>query len=272
MLKRDLSIVVILNILIFVWSVSTQAKELCENLAVELSAKVVEIVDGDSVVLENGDKVRLIGMQAPKLALGREGFKDWPLAHEAKEFLSDMLLNKRVRLKFGGAKKDRHNRVLAHLFIEGKKEVWVQEKMIEEGFARVYSFADNRHCLDELLKAEAKARIERKNIWANEYYAIAHAQKINQLLNRVDRYELVEGRVLSVKKIGSLIYINFGADYKKDFTIVIDKVAQRIFKKSGINPLDYNDALIRVRGWVEKYNGPRIDVSHPEQIEVLAKK
>ena len=46
-------------------------------------ARVVEVIDGDTVVLEDGRQVRLVGIQAPKLALGRPGFRAWPSARFA---------------------------------------------------------------------------------------------------------------------------------------------------------------------------------------------
>ncbi len=273
--KRDLSIALISIFFMLNWILPSQAAKDCEKLQSGPSGIVSQVVDGDSVLFSNGDKIRLIGIQAPKLALGREGFKDWPLAEEARLALEEIVLGKQVHLKYGGAKRDRYNRILAHMFVvgdEGSKEVWVQKAMLEKGFARVYSFADNRFCLDELLATEAKARVERYNIWSNSFYDILHAQKPNKILKLVDSYELIEGVVVSAKRVGVRIYLNFGKNYRDDFTIVIDKRGRGVFKKAGIDPLDLENALIRVRGWVEKYDGPRIDVTHPEQIEVLARR
>ncbi len=271
MFIRHLSIAVIVKFFMLSFMLSVQANEECDILQKGSTGIVAQVVDGDSVLLSNGDKIRLIGIQAPKLALGREGFKDWPLAKEAKEALEEIALGKTVRLEYGGARVDRYDRVLAHLFIlSEKKEIWVQKEMLERGFARVYSFADNRSCLETLLQAEASARVERKNIWANSYYNIRYADKPSKLLPLVDHYELVEGAVLSAKRVGSRRYLNFGEIYKNDFTVVIEKSAWRLFEKAGIKLSDYQNALIRVRGWIEIYGGPRIEVTHPEQIEILA--
>lgn len=58
----------------------------CDTLSPGPKGRVVEITDGDTLILDNSQKVRLIGMQAPKLPLGRIGFETWPLAAEAKDF------------------------------------------------------------------------------------------------------------------------------------------------------------------------------------------
>ncbi len=245
----------------------------CEMLKKGYSGKVTTIIDGDTVFLQNGTKIRLIGIQAPKLALGRDGFKDWPLATEAKNILSSLVFNKRVELYFGEQSKDRHNRILAHLFLinSEKEKIWVQKYMLEKGMARVYSFADNRLCLDDLFKAEAKARANKIGIWNNEYYQIRYADKVDKLIKLNNNYELVEARVLKAQKVGSYIYLNFGKDWKKDFTVIIKKNALKLFAQSNIDPLKLENSLIRVRGWIEIKNGPMIEVTHPEQIEVLAR-
>ena len=78
----------------------------------------VEIVDGDTLVLDDGRQVRLVGLQAPKLPLGRPNFKPWPLGEEAKSALRDLTLDKRLSLSYGGRKTDRYGRHLAHLHDE----------------------------------------------------------------------------------------------------------------------------------------------------------
>lgn len=241
----------------------------CEGLRDGPMGTVVEVTDGDTVVLDSGTKVRLIGMQAPKLPLGREGFETWPLADEARDALADIAMGQDVTLRFGGEDRDRHGRALAHMFI-GDDEIWAQAAMLEAGLARVYSFPDNRFCLDELYAAEARARAERRGIWTDPYYQLRDADDPDSLLERVDQYELVEGRVLQAEQVGSRVYLNFGRFWKEDFTVVIERDGLRLFETEGADPLALEGKLIRVRGWIGERDGPRMDVTHPEQIEVLA--
>jgi len=241
----------------------------CEGLRDGPSGTVVEVTDGDTVVLDSGIKVRLIGMQAPKLPLGREGFETWPLADAARDALVEIAMGEDVILRFAGEDQDRHGRALAHMFI-GDKEIWAQAAMLEAGLARVYSFADNRFCLDELYAAEARARADRRGIWTDPYYQLRDADDPDALLERVDQYELVEGRVLQAEQAGSRVYLNFGRLWKEDFTVVIERDGLRVFEAAGADPLALEGKLIRVRGWIGERDGPRMEVTHPEQIEVLA--
>lgn len=60
------------------------------------AARVVSVVDGDTVILDDGRQVRLVGILAPKLPLGRPGFVKWPLADAAKARLEELVLGRRV--------------------------------------------------------------------------------------------------------------------------------------------------------------------------------
>lgn len=245
----------------------------CDQLQPGPGGKVVSVSDGDTVLLESDRQVRLIGMQAPKLPLGREGFVAWPLADTAKERLEEIALGADVELRHGGETEDRHGRILAHMFVtDGDETVWVQKAMLRAGLARVYSFPDNRFCLDELYAAEREAREAGRGIWTNPYYAVRRADRPQALLEREGHYELVEGRVLLADRAGSRVYLNFGRHWKEDFTVVIERAGQAIFEDAGIDPLRYEGAVVRVRGWIDAHDGPRVEVTHPEQIEILSAK
>ncbi|MBJ3786211.1 thermonuclease family protein [Devosia sp. MSA67] len=249
------------------------AAQACETLRLVPGGTVTQVTDGDTLVLDSGLVVRLIGTQAPKLPLGREGFPTWPLAPEAQAELTALALNRSVTLGYGGEEVDRYERALAHVFVETGTDtpVWAQQHMVEKGLARVYSFPDNRQCLDQLLAAEGRARAERLGIWADPYYSVRAADRPSQLLDLAGHYELVEGRVLLADQSGSRVYLNFGRFWKEDFTAVIEAPALKLFSGDGRDPLSLEGALVRVRGWVDVRDGPRIEITHPEQIEVLAR-
>ncbi len=226
------------------------------------TAVAVAVVDGDTLVLADGREVRLVGIQAPKLPLGRPGFRAWPLAEEAKAALARLALGKRLALGYGGRRTDRHGRALAHLHDpEGR---WIQGALLEAGMARVYSFRDNRALVASMLAAERKARVARAGIWGHPFYRV---RRTDGLARDIGSFQIVRGRVLDAARVRKRLYLNFGEDWRSDFTVTISARDGKLFET---DPLLLEGRQIQVRGWVKSYNGPMIEVSHPEQIEVVA--
>ncbi|MFZ5789734.1 MAG: thermonuclease family protein [Pseudomonadota bacterium] len=228
------------------------------------TSAVAAVIDGDTLALEDGRELRLVGIQAPKLALGRPDFPTWPLAAEARSALERLVQGQVLALFAGGQQTDRHGRMLAHL--KRADGLWIQGAMVQAGLARAYSFPDNRALARELLALEAEARAAGRGIWADPFYRVRGP---DELADAIDSFQLVEGRVVSATKPKSRLYLNFGADWKTDFTVAIDAKALRLFAAAGLDPLAFQGRRLRVRGWVKSFNGPLIDVTHPEQIEVL---
>lgn len=240
------------------------AEEACA-LKISETAHVTSIVDGDTVGLDDGRQVRLVGLQAPKLGLGRQNFEDWPLAAEAKARLASMVLNRSVGLAFGGVRTDRYGRLLAHLYADDGS--WIQARMIASGLARVYSFPDNRACVGALLAFETDARLDQRGVWAEAYYAVQLASATEALLDLENTFQLVEGKIKEVAIVRGRVFLNFGDDWRTDFTIT---VAPRDVRRFDIDFEDYRRQTVRVRGWMKRFNGPEIVATHPEQIEILS--
>ncbi|MGB8274908.1 MAG: thermonuclease family protein [Alphaproteobacteria bacterium] len=240
---------------------------------------VTEVADGDTLTIRvtettdetpplaqvgNSIEVRLVGIQAPKLPLGRPRFKAWPLGEDAKDVLARLAMGKDVQLAFGGASVDRNGRLLAHLYLGDG--TWIQGAMLRLGQARVYTFPDNRAFVPEMLAREREARAARRGIWGERFYAVREA---GALARDIGTFQLVEGRVLRVADVRGRRYLNFGADWKTDFTVTIAPGARRSFDAAGLTAEALEGRRVRVRGWIRSFNGPMIEATHPEQIEVL---
>jgi endonuclease YncB( thermonuclease family) len=232
------------------------------------NARVANITDGDTVTLaqsiEGASEVRLVGIQAPKLPLGRPNFPEWPLAFEAKAALEKLLAGKRVTLHFGETRRDRHGRLLAHLYTDDG--VWVQGAMLKAGMVRVYTFPDNRARASEMYTLETEARAARRGIWAHPYYAVRAPEAA---VRDIGTFQLVEGRVLDTARVRERVFLNFGPDWRTDFTIAIPTKTLAHFRSAGLDPSGLKGLTVRVRGWIKDENGPMIEVTHPEQIESL---
>ncbi len=243
---------------------AARAEAVVEALEQGVTSPAVEVVDGDTLLLENGTEVRLVGIQAPELALGRAGFKPWPLAEQAKQGLEALALGKMLTLYYGGRKLDRYGRALAHLLrADG---LWLQGELLAAGMARVYSFRDNRCLIAEMLGHERRARGARRGIWAHPFYAVRTPEAAAE---HIGSFQLVEGPVVGAAIVRRRGYLNFGADWKSDFTISIAPGDRKLFGPGGEDTTALEGRTVRVRGWIKSFNGAMIEATHPEQIEVF---
>ena len=235
-----------------------------KGMQVAGEAEVVKIRDGDTVTLSTGQEIRLVGIQAPKTHQSIQRAPAWPHSLEAREALVFRLLNRNVRFAYAGNIMDRHGRGLAHLI--GTDGNWVQGWMLAQGHARVYSFSDNRQFVPEMLRYETQARNAGLGLWALDLYRVRQADGDLRPLNF---FHLIEGQVQDVAQVRGRIFLNFGEDWREDFTATIEPDTARQFR--GDWP-DWDAVMarrIRVRGWTYPHNGIAIDVTHPEQIELL---
>lgn len=234
-----------------------------ENPAAVETARVTDVVDGDTIRLATGAEVRLTGIQAPKLPLGRKGFRAWPLARDAKAALAAIIANRELRLDYTGRRHDRWGRLLAHVYA-GK--TWLQREMLLRGLARVYTFSDNRAHAEALYAAERKARSAGRGIWALNWYRIRPAEHAD---SDIGTFQLVEGNVMGTAIVRGRAYLNFGADWRTDFTVSVSPKYMKLFRAARIDIISLRERRIRVRGWLVRRNGAMISVTHPEQIEIL---
>jgi len=134
----------------------------CEKVTQDVhSSRVVYIYDGDTVKLANGDKVRYLGIDTPEM-----NYKNPPAEHfakAAKEFNESLVAGKVVRLQFDAQRRDKYNRLLAHVYVD---DIHVNARMVEEGYAKVLVIPPNTKYADQFLKLQLMAKSEEKGIWS----------------------------------------------------------------------------------------------------------
>ena len=224
-------------------------------------------------VQDDGSVVRLIGALAPEPPPWWKGPGEWPPVKRARVGLAELLQDKHVEVRFAGAeaRRDRHDRLLAQLYaVEGAERIWAQGHMLRRGLARAYSLKGHNGCARDLQGLERKARDARKGLWRNGLYSITQAANVTRLSKRLGSYQLVEGLVRSVGEVRQWTFLNFSDDWRSDFTVAIRAADRRRFQNSGLTLAKLKGRRILVRGWIERWNGPAIKATHPEQIEVQA--
>lgn len=219
------------------------------------TAIVAEVPDGRTLVLADERGVRLAGLGAVE-----DGTRPpTSFAASAKGALAKLALGHTVRLRLPERPIDRYGRVVAQVFDE--RGTWIQGELVRTGLARVESAADSRGMVRAMQEIEDVARVARLGIWSDNRYGVRTPEETDKHLNG---FEIVEGRVMAADQVGGRVYLNFGPDWRTDFTVSIAPTDVRTFRREGIDLLAMQGKRIRVRGWLRSYNGLVIDVTHPE--------
>lgn len=228
---------------------------------------VADIRGGDTLVLQDGRSVRLAGVLLPRRT--GEGTISSQSREAAEKALGDLVSGQSVELRLDARRRDRYGRVLAQLFVtKDGQRLWVQERLVAAGLARVMSSRENRICIPDLLSAEKSARDTAQGNWRTGLFAIKQAASEDILSGLAQSYEIVEGRVENVAEVRGRVYVNFGKNWRRDFTAAIGTDAAKLFTDHA-ELTGLRGRLVRVRGWIENVNGPSISITHPEQLEIL---
>jgi hypothetical protein len=213
------------------------------------------VIDPRTIRLDDGREVRLAGIETVPDESGdrRSGLTE--------------LIGRHVTLRGVSDAPDRYGRQAAFVFPDASANS-VQSELLASGEALVSADIPDRDCAAELATAEARARETRFGTWAHTS-VIKNAESPGDILARIGQFAVVEGRVLSVRQAGGTIYLNFGRRWTRDFAATISRRVMPSFEAAGVVPKSFENRRIRIRGWVERRGGPRIEVLRTGQIEVV---
>ena len=123
---------------------------------------VTKVIDGDTFWIDEKEKVRLIGVDAPESRnTGRK--KVGYYGKEAKAFLKNYLMGKKVRLKYDVTRTDRYQRTLAYVYLEDG--TFLNAELVKLGYAMVYTVPPNVQHADEFLQLQEEARENGRGLW-----------------------------------------------------------------------------------------------------------
>ena len=224
------------------------------------------VVRGDEIVLFDGRRVRLAGVEAPRAPLAggdRARREAGEVDAAARAALADRVEGREIALTEIGT--DRHGRRLGHLY-DTEREQWIEAELVAAGHLVVTPSRAGRACTAALLSEERAAIAARRGLWATATFASVPAEA-GDLVSRVGRWTVVEGRVRSIGRSGGHIWLNFGEDFRRDFAVVMDDKDLGSFRAAGFDAIAARGWTVRVRGVVTHRGGPRIAVEVPENIE-----
>ncbi len=124
------------------------------------------VIDGDTIVIETGEKVRYASINAPEIAHDDEPGE--PFGKEALKANIALVKNKTVLLEFAKQDRDRFGRLLAYVFL--LNGTFVQESLIKQGLAFVCYNPPNTKYFERLLQIQQQAIKEKKGLWGGDYF------------------------------------------------------------------------------------------------------
>ena len=221
---------------------------------------VTQVLDGETLRLDDGSEVRLAGALAPRGFDAGVSDADWPAALAARAALQTLAGGQTVALGYtGSARRDRQNRHLAQVFVISETgETWVQGHMLSTGHARASQQRDARGCAQELLAHEQLARQDGRGIWSIAAYQTRLAVRTRDLQGMSARFAVLKGRVAWVAEGREQIALGFSPSrggrwqYRRGTVVVIDGRDRDLLGTLGGDAkwLEGND--VEVRGWLEQ--------------------
>jgi micrococcal nuclease len=124
---------------------------------------VKRVVDGDTLLLDSGERVRLIGIDTPESV--KPDTPAQPFGHEASEFTKGIAEGHNVRLEFDRHREDQYGRTLAYVYIG---DLLLNEEIVRQGFSRAETRFNFRSDFQKrFLAAEEEARKAHRGIWSD---------------------------------------------------------------------------------------------------------
>lgn len=199
----------------------------------------IKAIDAQAnLVMENGDIVVLYGIFMSD-------------SMSASGYLQQQWVGKTVQVETVKPERDRYNRIEG--WVSSDAGELAQVSLLRQGLAQI----DVTRSLPPD-KAAMMAAAEQVKIFP-----------VTTGMADLPAYATLEGEVVAVAKQSERVLLNFGADWRSDFTVVIPRKMWRRLEKVGVDVAGLTGRKIRVRGWVYHYNGAAIDITTPQQIEVL---
>ena len=238
------------------------AKQPCMADRIDERVRVSFVQDGDTLVLNDGRRLRLIAIDTPEL--GRDGNAAHAGAVAARDRLRQLMFmqGQQVSLRFDAERRDRYGRLLAHVFIgDGQNLV---ELLLAAGAGAQIVVPPNTWQAACYAEAARTARRQGIGVWALPSF---QPKPVAQLDLRSTGFHIVRGRVSHVSNSASAVWLNLIGN----FAVRIERADLDLFQAMDLNALVGRE--IEIQGWVGARNGQlRMPLRHPSALTVTAPK
>ena len=217
-----------------------------------IEQRVTRIIDGDTFEISGGQRVRLLGIDAPE--------KGEEISVRAADRLRELTASGKVILEMC-EKPDTYGRLLATVRSNG---INVNEALLKEGMALPMLIPPcGRSVATEILQAAAQGALSGKGIYSLvKFRIISHVEAGSHIGESI----MVRGRIRNLHRGSKAWHLNFGSDWKTDFTAVLFDQGLNMFNDLGMDLADLVGVEVLVIGKVKLFNGPEIIVHSPDQL------
>jgi micrococcal nuclease len=139
---------------------NSREKDSLINKNIDLKEGLVKyVIDGDTIILTNGEKIRYIGMDTPER--GQCWYK------QAKKFNRKLIGGKKIRLELDKGNRDRYQRLLRYVYVVDQDgvEKFVNLELVKAGLARAKEYKPNIKYHLQLKEAENYAKLNKLGLW-----------------------------------------------------------------------------------------------------------
>ena len=159
---------------------------------------------------------------------------------------------------------DRYGRVSGQVRLPNG--AWLQQALLQQGLARYSGEGLRPRNRDALLAAEDRARRSGDGLWGGGAWRVYDASVPSAVPYG---FQIVEGVVTRVARVGTRTFVNFGDDWRNDFTLGAAGGSVKARDGTVLRLSGLVGRQVRVRGMVRQYNGPYMDLVSQEQIVFL---
>lgn len=237
---------------------------------------VAEVLDGETLRLDDGKILRLMGILAPRAFDAGAAPGTWLPETRARQGLAALVSGRTVTLAFAGPRTDRYGRVRAHVDVgEGAMRTWVQGALVADGFVRSHPEPGGAACAEALIALERAANSGGHGLWSEAAYHIRAAERPSELLRYRGTYQLVMGRVTWMRRTGGVSILELAS-------IEAREAGRSRRAASGAIRVTWRRADVAlapewtgsgtvgvevlVRGWIVGGHGPEIRLVAPAQL------
>lgn len=231
----------------------------CRATATTESVQLARVIDGDTVELADGRRVRLIGIDTPEI--GYRGARSEPYAEAARDRLRELAAPGGVRMQTGVEAEDRHGRTLGHLFAADGSNL--EALLLAEGLGMALVMPPNLALWRCQQAAEESARRLGLGLWATD--PVMPVQALDS-----GGFALVRGRVSRIERAGAQLWLEL------DGPLVLRlRDVDRVYFADQ-QPEGWHGREVEVRGWViertARQSGRKplmLPLRHPGMLQVL---